>query len=181
MPMMPAVAMPPMPIWRAYPLNSWSGVRSRPSVKFVSGMMTSHTSRLPQQMIKLYFRPMIYPRPSTAAPVLSFSITLALSARAWPKPTTVVVMVSPQAPKVAMIKSYRPPTRPAVSRVLAPAPPPSPLTSTCVVAVASGKGYLPCISLTKYFRNGMRNRMPSTPPSRDDRNICQKFTSTPNI
>ena len=54
---------------------------------------------------------------------------------------------------------------PASSKGLAWLPPLAPETSTCVVAVASGKGYLPCISLTKYLRNGIRNRMPMMPPS----------------
>ena len=86
-------------------------------------------------------------------------------------------IVSAHAPKVATTKSYSPPIRPASTRVFALLPPLSPLTSTCVVAVASGNGYLPCISCTKYLRNGMRKSMPSAPPSRELRNICQKLTS----
>ena len=50
------------------------------------------------------------------------------------------------------------------------------LASTCVVAVASGKGYLPCMSFTKYLRKGMKNTMPSTPPSSALRNISRKLT-----
>ena len=46
-----------------------------------------------------------------------------------------------------------------------------PDTITCVVAVASGKGYLPCMSFTKYLRKGMKNRIPRMPPSSDERNI----------
>ena len=38
------------------------------------------------------------------------------------------------------------------------------------VAVASGKGYFPCISLTKYLRNGISSTMPSSPPKSDERN-----------
>ena len=98
-----------------------------------------------------------------------------------PNETTVVVNVSPQAPKVAMTKSYNPPTNPLSTNVLALFPPPSPLTSTWVVAVASGNGYFPCISFTKYFLNGIRKRIPSTPPSREERNICMKLTSTPRM
>ena len=64
-----------------------------------------------------------------------------------------------------------PPTSPAMSSGLAWSPPLAPETSTCVVAVASGKGYLPCMSLTKYLRKGIRKRMPSTPPSAEARNI----------
>ena len=52
-------------------------------------------------------------------------------------------------------------------------PPFAPLTSTCVVAVASGKGYFPCISLTKYLRKGMRNSMPMMPPNSDAMNILR--------
>jgi hypothetical protein len=40
-------------------------------------------------------------------------------------------------------------------------------SATPVVAVASGKGNLPCMSLTKYFRKGMRKRIPRNPPSAD--------------
>ena len=61
-------------------------------------------------------------------------------------------------------------------RGLACAPPFSPLTSTCVPAVASGKGYLPCISFTKYLRKGMRNRMPKMPPKRLAKKTSMKFT-----
>ena len=62
---------------------------------------------------------------------------------------------------------------PASSSGLACGPPFSPLTSTCVVAVASGKGYLPCMSFTKYLRNGMRNSMPSIPPRSDAKNTLR--------
>ena len=103
-----------------------------------------------------------------------------MSATVRPIPSTVVLIVSDQVPKVLTRKSYNPPIRPLTSNVPAPLPP-SPLTRIWVVAVASGKGYLPCISLTKYFLKGIRNRIPSTPPSREDRNICMKLTSTPRI
>ena len=150
-------------------------------MRFISGMITSQTSSEPQQMMKEYFRPTMYPRPSTAAPVFIFRTTFALSASAAPQPITVVETVSAQAPKVAMIKSYRPPITPAATSVFALEPPPSPLTRTWVVAVASGKGYFPCISFTKYFRNGIRNRMPSTPPSSELSTIWKKFTSMPRM
>ena len=75
-----------------------------------------------------------------------------------------VVTFSFHQPKVDTMKSYRPPMSPAMSSGRAWSPPLAPLTSTCVVAVASGKGYLPCMSLTKYLRKGMRNRMPRQPP-----------------
>ena len=97
-----------------------------------------------------------------------------------PIPMTVVLTVSAQVPKVLTRKSYRPPIKPLTSRVPAPLPP-SPLTRIWVVAVASGKGYLPCISFTKYFLKGIRNNIPSTPPNKDDRNIWVKLTSTPRM
>ena len=56
-------------------------------------------------------------------------------------------------------------------------PLPSPLTSTWVVAVASGKGYLPCMSLTKYLRKGMKKSMPNMPPKSELRNISKKLTA----
>ena len=74
------------------------------------------------------------------------------------------------------MKSYRPPMRPAMSSGLACEPPLAPLTSTCVVAVASGKGYLPCMSFTKYLRKGIMNRMPRMPPSSDDMNTLTNET-----
>ena len=55
-------------------------------------------------------------------------------------------------------------------------PPFSPEMSTCVVAVASGKGNFPCWSAQKYLRNGMKNKIPSTPPSNELRNIFKKST-----
>ncbi len=68
----------------------------------------------------------------------------------------------------------------AITSVLACEPPAAlalwPLASTWVVAVASGKGYLPCMSFTKYLRKGMKNSMPSTPPRSELRNIWKKLT-----
>ena len=113
--------------------------------------------------------------------MFNFRTSLALSETTLPQCITVVVTVSLQAPKVATTKSYRPPMRPATSRVLALLPPLSPLTSTCVVAVASGNGYWPCISFTKYFLKGIRKRIPRIPPSSEERNIWTKFTSRPRI
>ena len=72
MPMTPAVAIPPMPMWRAYSLKIWSAdisetvvvmpmfirsMTSPPQMRFISGMMTSHTRKEPQQMMKAYLRP----------------------------------------------------------------------------------------------------------------------------
>ena len=45
-----------------------------------------------------------------------------------------------------------------------------------MVAVASGNGYLPCISLTKYFRKGIRNKIPNAPPRNDARKTFAKST-----
>ena len=95
MPMTPAVAMPPMPIWRAYSLKIWSAdisetvvvmpifirsITSPPQMRFIRGMIISQTRKEPQHIMKAYFKPTIYPRPSTAAPVLIFNTSLALSA-----------------------------------------------------------------------------------------------------
>ena len=135
------------------------------------GTMIHHTASEPRQMINAYFSPIIYPRPNTAAPVFTFSTSLARSARSAPHPIMRVVTFSFHQPKVATKKSYKPPTIPAMSSGLACEPPFSPLTSTCVVAVASGKGYLPCMSLTKYLRNGIMNRIPRIPPSSELRKI----------
>ena len=147
-----------------------------PHIRFIAGIMTSQTRRLPQHIMKAYLRPTIYPSPRRAAPVFSLSTIFALSASTAPQWVTVVETVSPQSPKVETMKSYAPPMRPLMSRVLAPLPPPSPLTSTCVVAVASGNGYFPCISFTKYFLNGIRKRIPSMPPSSDEKNTLVKLT-----
>ena len=72
MPMMPAVAMPPIPMCRAYSLKIWSAdmspmvcvmpefMRSMtcpPQMRFISGMMTSQTRKLPQQIMNAYFSP----------------------------------------------------------------------------------------------------------------------------
>ena len=65
---------------------------------------------------------------------------------------------------------------PAAIRGLAWLPPLSPETSTWVVAVASGKGYLPCMSETKYLRKGMRSKIPKIPPNNELRNTSMKFT-----
>ena len=191
MPTIPAVAMPPMPIWRAYSLNICSGdicpmvwvipefirsITSPPQMRFITGMITSHTRKLPQQMMKAYLSPTIYPSPSTAAPVFTLRRTFALSAIAAPHGRIFVVRVSPQSPNVDTMKSYRPPMSPLIRRVFAPLPPPSPLTSTWVVAVASGNGYFPCCSFTKYFLKGIRKRIPRIPPRSDEKNTFVKFT-----
>ena len=117
MPMMPAMAMPPMPMLLTY-WKSCSGVaaaavsgrsaelmsrsgNSRP----VSGMMIHQTATEPQQMIRAYFSPTIYPIPRTAAPVLILNTSLVLSASACPHSTQRDVTASFHQPKVAMTKS----------------------------------------------------------------------------
>ena len=127
-------------------------------------------------MMNAYLRPTMYPRPRTAAPVFTFNRILALSASAAPHFVQVVERVSPHRPNVEMMKSYNPPMSPLMSNVFAPLPPLSPLTRTCVVAVASGNGYFPCCSFTKYFLNGIRNRIPRIPPKSDEKNTLVKFT-----
>ena len=103
--------------------------------------------------------------------------SLALSAMVAPNSVTRLVNCSFHRPNVDTKKSYNPPIAPALSSNFTLLPPDCPDTSTCVVAVASGKGYLPCMSLTKYLRKGIRNNIPSTPPSREARNTSIKFTA----
>ena len=120
MPTIPAVAMPPMPMCLAYSLKIWSAdmlpmvsvmpefMRSMtwpPQMRFIRGMITSHTRKLPQQMMNAYLSPTIYPSPSTAAPVFTFSRTFAFSATVAPQGMTLVVSVSPQRPNVDTMKS----------------------------------------------------------------------------
>ena len=74
MPMMPATAMPPMPMCLAYSLNIWSAdisetvcampvpmrsITCPPQMRFIRGMITNHTRKEPQQIMKAYFRPTI--------------------------------------------------------------------------------------------------------------------------
>ena len=188
---MPAMAMPPMPILLAYSAKMVSG-DIEPTVCVIAGFqafntwsphsiampgtMIIHTASEPAQIMAAYFNPTIYPSPKTAAPVLILSTSFALSAIVSPQPHTRVVKFSFHHPKVATIKSYRPPMSPAKSNGFAWLPPFSPEISTCVLAVASGKGYSPCFSLTKYLRKGMRNRIPRIPPSKELMNIWKKST-----
>ena len=102
MPMMPAMAMPPMPILLAYSakmvsgdieptvcviagfqaFNTWS-----PHSKAMPGTMIIHTASEPAQIMAAYFNPTIYPSPKTAAPVLILSTNFALSAIVSPSHT----------------------------------------------------------------------------------------------
>ncbi len=99
---------------------------------------------------------------------------LALSASARPTPKMRVVKTSLKAPTECTMKSKRPPMTMLLTRILAWAPPFSPATRTWVVAVASGNGKWPCISLTKYLRNGIRNRTPSVPPRKETMKILNR-------
>ena len=204
MPMMPAMAMPPMPIGLPMKAKRFSAVkidcgsatmsaRVTPSSESIAaestasasepttGTITNQTRHEPAVMIMAYFRPMIYPRPSTAAEVFSPKTTLNLSAATAPHSQMRVETDSVHSPNVPTTKSYNPPTSPATASSLACEPPFSPETRTSVVAVASGKGYLPCISLTKYLRKGISRTMPSRPPNSDERNTCQKAASRPRM
>lgn len=55
----------------------------------------------PAQMTKAYFSPMMYPKPSSAAPVLHVRTTLAFSTAACPHEVAAVVIVPAQKPKVS--------------------------------------------------------------------------------
>ena len=114
--------------------------------------------------------------PRSAALVLMLNSTLVFSVSMALNSVTRLVKFSVHAPNDATAKSYNPPIRPATSSGIVWLPLFSPDSSTCVEAVASGNGYLPCISFTKYLRKGMRNRIPSTPPKSEARNTCMKFT-----
>ncbi len=111
---------------------------------------------------------------------------IAASVIMWNSRRTLRESDSPQAnagvPKVSRHRphvcenSWKPPaSRPLLTSTPAWPPPASPAISTSVLAVASGNGNSPCISLTKKRRNGIRNRMPRKPPSREARHICMKF------
>jgi len=135
------------------------------------GIITNQPTNEPAAMIAVYFSPMMYPIPVTAAPTFNLNTSFALSAKASPHGITLEVTTSLHQPNVAIIKSYIPPIRPLTTSKRACLPPFSPDTSTSVVAVASGNGSFPCMSDTKYFRNGIRKRMPRIPPKSDDRKI----------
>ena len=147
-----------------------------PQIADIPGMIIHHTASEPAQMMEAYFNPTIYPKPSTAAPVFTLNTNFAFSASISPALQTRVVKFSFHHPNVATMKSYNPPIIPAINNGLAWLPPFSPEINTCVVAVASGKGYFPCMSLTKYLRKGIRNRIPNTPPNKELMNTCMKVT-----
>ena len=99
--------MPPIPIGRPYVVNISSGESAAEagSTDPIRGTMRNHTRHEPAVMITAYFKPIIYPRPSTAAPVLSENTTLNLSAHIAPNSHIRVDTTSVHAPKVLTIKS----------------------------------------------------------------------------
>ena len=85
----------------------------------MAGMIINHTVIEPTQMIAAYFKPTIYPNPNTAAPVFILKTSFAFSAIVSPKPIQRLVKFSFHQPKVATMKSYKPPIIPANRRGLA--------------------------------------------------------------
>lgn len=71
----------------------------------MAGTITHHTATEPQQMMSAYFKPTMYPIPSTAAPVLILKTSLVLSASACPHSRQRDVTLSFHQPTVAMMKS----------------------------------------------------------------------------
>ena len=114
--------------------------------------------------------------PSRAALVFSLKTSFVFSASRSPQAQQRLVKFSFHAPNDATAKSNSPPTKPATSSGLAWLPPRSPEMSTWVEAVASGKGYFPCMSFTKYLRKGIRKRMPRMPPRSEAMNTSRKLT-----
>ena len=124
MPMSPAMAMPPMPRGRPISRKMPSGVANAswlmpmPSsmagssaasnserIGVTNGITTNHTRAEPPAMIRAYFRPMIYPRPSTAAEVLRPKVSFAFAASHLPQPHICVESDDDHAPKVDTTKS----------------------------------------------------------------------------
>ena len=90
-----------------------------PQIADIPGMIIHQTTNEPAQMIEAYFNPTIYPKPSTAAPVLTLNTSFAFSANISPALHTRVVKFSFHQPNVATIKSYNPPIIPAINNGLA--------------------------------------------------------------
>ena len=119
MPMIPAIAMPPIPMWRANSEKISSGgraaidpakagfnvVASASLANGRSGTITNHTSAEPMVMIAAYFNPTMYPNPNTAAPTLSLNTIFARLARIVPAVVTREVKTSAHPPKVETMKS----------------------------------------------------------------------------
>ena len=127
-PMIPAIAIPPIPMLLAYlKICSAEAIAAvTPSctstlgkMKAMPGTITHQTRAEPQQMMKAYLSPTMYPKPRTAAPVLHLNTSLAFSATVSPHNRARLVKFSCQRPNVATTKSYRPPSKPAISNGLA--------------------------------------------------------------
>ena len=134
-PITPAIAIAPTPIILPYSLKINSGSLSLniivPSVVIPNnGITKNQTKKEPAQMIRLYFKPIIKPRPRTAA--LVFNENCNFNFWAIPSPQGIILeeRVSLQAPKLETRKSYNPPTNPAINKGFACPPPFSPETNT---------------------------------------------------
>ena len=113
-PIIPAMAMPPMPMLLAYWKRAW-GLASAASVppascisgkrKAIAGTTIHHISTEPAHMMEAYFSPTIYPMPSRAAEVLMLKNSFAFSATKTPTAEKAEVKFSAHAPKVATRKS----------------------------------------------------------------------------
>ncbi len=184
-PITPAMAIPPIPILLAYSLNITSGDISlmvcvkagfhafstwSPNNRAIPGTITSHTTNEPAQNDSRVSSSRQYSLGLIPLHRCLFSSPVWLFRQPSHPSRIRGGGFSFHQPNVATMKSYRPPISPA-SNGFAWLPPFSPETSTCVLAVASGKGYSPCLSLTKYLRKGMRNRIPKIPPSSELTNI----------
>ena len=117
MPMIPAMAIPPIPMllayWKICSALAWEAVTKELPVLTtrsgnnheMAGTITHHTATEPQQMMSAYFKPTMYPIPSTAAPVLILKTSLVLSAKTCPHSKQRDVTLSFHQPTVAMMKS----------------------------------------------------------------------------
>ena len=55
-----------------------------PNTTDISGTISHHTANEPRQMMNEYFRPMMYPKPTTAALVFTLNTSFSLSATTSP-------------------------------------------------------------------------------------------------
>ena len=80
---------------------------------------------------------------------MTLTVALTLVARFFISGMNWKLTISDHARTLVARKSKIPPTPAAMTRVRACSPPASPVTNTSLMAVASGKGSLPCCSATK--------------------------------
>ena len=119
-PIMPAIAIAPIPMLRPYCVNITCGSTvSIPGTLPNNGSNTHHTKNEPAQITAAYFSPMIYPKPNTAALVLILKTNLNFVASISPHPIMRVLRLSVHNPKVDTTKSYNPPMPAAQIRGLA--------------------------------------------------------------